>query len=174
MTMTSGLRKFTLTLHVISSVGWLGAVAVFLVLAITGLTNKDTQMVRSIYLAMGLAAKFVIVPLNLASLLTGLILTLGTKWGLFRHYWILTKFIVTILSTLVLQVHMQPIILLANVASERTLSSADLGLQIQLVVASGAALLVLLVNTTLAMYKPRGMTRYGQRKQQEHRTLTHP
>jgi hypothetical protein len=171
MTMTSRLRKFTLTLHVISSVGWLGAVTVFLVLAIAGLTNKDTQMVRSTYLAMGLTAKIVIVPLNLASLLTGLILSLGTKWGLFRHYWILVKFLITILSTLVLQMHMQPISLLADVASGRTLSSADLGLQIQLVVAAGVALLVLLVNTTLAMYKPRGMTRHGQRKQQEHRTV---
>jgi hypothetical protein len=174
MTMTSGLRKFTLTLHVISSVGWLGAVAVFLVLAIAGLTNKDTQMVRSAYLAMGLTAKFVIVPLNLASLLTGLVMALGTKWGLIRHYWILEKFLITILSTLVVQVHMQPINFLAGVAAKTILSSADRGSQIQLVVAASLSLLVLLVNTALAVYKPRGMTSYGQRKQHEQRTVSQP
>ncbi|MGG1556145.1 hypothetical protein [Paenibacillus ferrarius] len=50
-----------------------------------------------------------------------------------------------------------------------TLSSSDLRVQIQLVVAAGAALLVLLVATTLAVYKPRGLTRYGWRKQHEQR-----
>lgn len=167
MTMSSRLRKFTLTLHVISSVGWLGAVAVFLVLAISGLTNKDTEMVRAAYLAMGVIAKLVIVPLNFASVLTGLIQSLGTKWGLFRHYWILMKFIITIISTLILQLHLQPISFLAGVAADRTLTSADSGLQIQLIVAASAALFVLLVNITLAMYKPKGMTRYGQRKLHE-------
>ncbi len=167
--MTPGLRKFALTAHVISSVGWLGAVAGFLALAVAGLTSRDAQMVRATYLAMGLTAKFVIVPLNLASLLTGLVQALGTKWGLFRHYWVLVKFLITILSTIALQVHMEPISLLAGIAAKTTLSSAHRGLQIQLVAAAGAALLVLLVNTTLAMYKPRGMTRYGRRKQHEQR-----
>ncbi len=66
-------------------------------------------------------------------------------------------------------VHMKPISYLAGVAAEMTLSSSDLRVQIQLVVAAGAALLVLLVATTLAVYKPRGLTRYGWRKQHEQR-----
>jgi len=174
MTMKPRLRKFALTAHIVFSVGWLGAVAGFLALAIAGLTSQDTQLARAAYLAMGLIAKFVIVPLNLASLLTGLVQSLGTKWGLFRHYWILVKFIITFLSTLVLQVHMQPISLLAGVAAETTLSNADRGLQIQLVVAAGASLLVLIVNTTLAVYKPRGMTQYGHRKQYEQHKVSLP
>jgi len=174
MTLTPRIRKLALTAHIICSVGWLGAITVFLALAITGLTSKDAQLVRAVYLALGLTVKFVIVPLNLASLLTGLVQSLGTKWGLFRHYWILVKFLITILSTLVLQVHMQPISLLAGVAAETTLSSADHGSQIQLVVAAGASILVLLVNTTLAVYKPKGMTQYGQRKQQEQRAVSQP
>jgi len=56
MTMTPGLRKFALTAHVTSSVGWLGAVAGFLALAVAGLTNHDGQLVRGLYLAMGLEA----------------------------------------------------------------------------------------------------------------------
>jgi hypothetical protein len=38
MTMAPRLRKFGLTGHVDSSVGWLGAVSSFLALAVTGLT----------------------------------------------------------------------------------------------------------------------------------------
>lgn len=166
MTMTPRLRKFALTAHITSSVGWLGAGAGFLALAVSGLTSQDDQMVRAAYLAMELTGWFVIAPLSLASLLTGLVQSLGTEWGLFRHYWILVKLLITILATILLLVHMQPISYTAGVAAETTLSSADLGgLRIQLVADAGAALLVLLVATTLSVYKPQGMTPYGWRKQ---------
>jgi len=165
MTMTSRLRKFALTAHVTSSVGWLGAVAGFLALAVAGLTSRDAQMVRAAYLAMELIGWYVIVPLSLASLPTGLVQSLGTEWGLFRHHWILVKFLLDIGATILLLVHMQPTGRIADVAAETTLSSADLrGLRVQLVADASAALLVLLVATTLSVYKPWGMTRYGRRK----------
>ena len=169
--MTPGLRKFVRTAHVTFTVGWLGAVAGFLALAIAGLTSQDVQLVRAAYPAMELMTRFVIVPLSLAPLLTGPILSLGTPWGLFRHYWILVKFLINILSTLILLVHIQPIGYLSSVAAEGTLSTADRGAQVQLVVAAAAGLLALLVATTLAVYKPRGMTPYGWRKQYEEQRL---
>ena len=167
LTMTTSVRKFALTAHVTSSVGWLGAVAAFLAVSIAGLVSQDAQMVRAAYLSMELTGWFVIVPLSLASLLTGLVQSLGTTWGLFRHYWVLAKLLITVVATLVLLVHMQPVSQIAAVAATTTLSSADLrGLRIQLVADAGAALLVLLVATTLSVYKPQGRTPYG-RKQRE-------
>src|SRR5205809_4761205 len=116
--MKPNLRKFVRTAHVIFTVGWFGAVAAFLVLAIVGLTNPDTQMVRAAYLAADLITRFVIVPLSLLPLLlTGPLLSLGTPWGLFRHYWIIVKLVINILSTLILLVHMQPISYMARVAA---------------------------------------------------------
>jgi len=169
--MTPLVRKFALTAHVTFSVGWLGAVAAFLALAVAGLTSWDPQVVRAAYLAMDLTAWFVIVPLSLASLVTGLVQSLGTRWGLFRHYWVLIKLVMTILATIVLLVHTQPIGYMARVAATTTIASADhRGVRIQLVVTAGAALLVLLVATTLGVYKPRGMTPYGRRKQNDQRT----
>ncbi len=173
--MSPRVRKFVLTAHVTFAVGWLGAVAAFLALAVAGLTSQDAQMVRAAYLAMELIARFVIVPLSLAPLLlTGPVLSLGTPWGLFRHYWIVAKLLINILSSIILLIHMQPISYLSGAAAEAPLSSADLGLQIQMVVAAGAALVALLVATTLAVYKPRGMTPYGWRKQREQRTGSQP
>jgi hypothetical protein len=164
MTLTPALRKFALTAHVTSSVGWLGAVAGFLALAIAGLASHDAQLVRAAYLAMELTGWCVIVPLSLASLLSGLVQSLGTKWGLFRHYWILAKLLITVVATIILLLHMQPTSRLAAVAAETTLSSADLGgLRIQLVADSCAALAALVAATALAVYKPRGLTPYGQR-----------
>jgi hypothetical protein len=168
MAMTPGLRKFALTTHVTSSVAWLGAVAVFLVLAIAGLGSQDAQIVRAAYLTMHLTTWFVIVPLSLAGLLTGIIQSLGTTWGLFRHYWVVTKLLLTVLATIILLVHTQPIDRVAAVAAQTTLGTGDLRqLRIQLVGDACAALFVLLVATTLSVYKPWGMTSYGLRKQDE-------
>jgi hypothetical protein len=176
MILTPSLRKLTLTAHVTSSVAWLGAVAAFLALAVAGLTSRDAQVVRSADFAMDLTACFVIVPLCFASLLTGLVSSLGTPWGLFRHYWVFMKLLITVLATVVLLVHMQPISVLASAAATAsTLSGADLqGLRKLLVTAASATLLVLLVLTVLSMYKPRGMTRYGWRRQREQRAPPQP
>ncbi len=172
---TLGLRKFALTAHVASSVGWLGAVGGFLALAVAGVTSQDAQMVRGTYLAMELTGWFVIVPLSLASLPTGLVLSLGTEWGLFRHYWVLAKLLITVLATILLLVHMQPIGHLARVVAETTLASGELaGLRVQLVADAGAALVALLAATVLSIYKPRGMTPYGQRKQPGQRKVSQP
>ena len=173
MAMTPRIRRFALTAHVASSVGWLGAVTAFLALAIAGLTSRDAQVAHASYLAMELTTWFVIVPFCVAALATGVVSSLGTPWGLFRHYWVLIKLLLTILATLLLLVHTQPIGYMARVAAERALSSADVrGVRIQLVFDAGAALLVLVVNTTLGIYKPRGLTRYGRRKQYEQRAAS--
>lgn len=168
MTMTPGLRKFALTAHVTSSVGLLGAIAGFLALAVVGLASQNGQMVRAAYLAMEVTAWFVIVPLAFASLLTGLVQSLGTPWGLFRHYWVLVKLLLTVFATIVLLLKMKLISYLAVVAAGRTLSSSDLhAARTELVVHALAGLLVLLVPAALSVYKPRGLTRYGWRKQNE-------
>jgi hypothetical protein len=173
--MTPRQHKFALTAHIAFSVGWLGAVVAYLALAIAGLTSRDVSMVRAAYLSMELIGWFVVVPFSLAALLTGLVQSLGTQWGLFRHYWILVKFLLTTGATIVLLRHMQAVSRMSGVAAEAALSSADFrALQIQLVVHAAGGLLVLLAATTLSVYKPWGMTPYGRRKQQEWRKVSQP
>jgi hypothetical protein len=174
--MTLRLRKLALTVHVASSVALLGAVAGFLALAITGLTSQDTEMVRAAYLAMELLAWFVIVPLTFASLLIGIAESLGTPWGLFRHYWVLAKLLLTVFVTVVLLLQMKLISTMARVAARTALSSSvDLhSARIQLVVHAAGGLLALLLLAALSVYKPRGLTRYGWRKQHEQAVLPQP
>jgi hypothetical protein len=163
--MTPRTRKIALTAHVTSSVGWIGAVAVFLALAVTGLSSQDPQTVRAAYLSMELTARLVILPLALACLLTGLIQSLGTVWGLFRHYWVLVKLLIGVLATALLLVHMRPVGHMADAVRQATLADGELGgVRLQLAADAGAALLVLLVAVALSVFKPRGATRYGQRR----------
>jgi hypothetical protein len=116
------------------------------------------------------AAWLVLVPLAFASLLTGLVQALGTTWGLFRHYWVLFKLLINVVATIVLLTYMETFSFMADVAAD---PSADLGVvrNASPLLHAGAALLLLLAATTLAVYKPRGMTRYGRRKQHEQHTV---
>jgi len=169
--MSPAVRKLALTAHVVCSVGWLGAVTAFFALAVAGLTSGDAQTVRASYLAMATIGWYVIVPLSWASLVTGIVQSLGTSWGLVRYYWVLVKLVMTVLATIVLLLHMQPVDELASLAAARTLTGSDLGaVRVQVVVDAAAALLVLLVAATLSVYKPRGMTPYGWRAQRRLRS----
>lgn len=166
--MTVPVRKFLLTAHIIFSVGWLGAVVAYVALAIIGLTNQDIKMIKVVYPALELVGWYVIVPICLAALLTGLIQSLGTNWGLFRHYWITVKFLLTSLASIVLVNHMPVVSKMANIVTDEKLSTPDFEmLRIQLLIHAAGGLLILIFTTVLSVYKPWGLTPYGLRKQQE-------
>jgi hypothetical protein len=168
MTMAPGIRKLVLTAHVTFSVGWLGSVAGVLALAVAGLASDDAQTVRGAYLTMELIGWFVLVPLAFASLLTGLVQSLGTTWGLFRHYWVLFKLAINVFATIVLLLYMQTLTSLADVAADPS-TELDVVRNPSPALHAGAALLLLLLATVLGVYKPRGLTKYGRRKQAEQR-----
>ncbi len=169
MTMTPRLRKVALTAHVATSVGWMGAVAAYIALDIAAATRQDTQTLRAAYLAMELIAWYVIVPLAFASLLGGLVMSLGTKWGLFRHYWVLISLLLTIIATGVLLVETRTISYFADIAADPTTSGDDLRALGNTLVHSVGGTIVLFVILVLNVYKPRGLTPYGWRKQREQR-----
>jgi hypothetical protein len=144
-----------------SSLGWAGAVAVFVVLDIAALTSTDPQFRRILWLALQAAAWSLLVPLAFASLLTGVVLALGTVWGLFRHYWVIFKLVLTLIATVVLVLYTQTISSVAGMAVDPAMSGVELP---SALLHTGGGLVVLLLTTILAIYKPRGMTRHGQRK----------
>ena len=165
MTLRPGPRRAALVLHVGCSVGWLGAVAASLVVAAAGLTSPDDEVVRAAYLTLRPIGWYALLPLSVASLATGLIQSLGTSWGLLRHYWVEAKLLMNVLATGILVLYTQTLDYLAQLARAAT-TAAQVG---QLrdpspVVHSIAAVLLLLVALVLSVYKPRGLTAYGQRR----------
>lgn len=156
-------RKLALLAHVAASVGWLGAVIVFLAIAIIGLTSGDETTVRGAYLLMEKAAWLTLLPLAGATLLTGLVSSLGTPWGLFQHYWVVIKLALTVLATAILVIYMQTFGAMAANAADPAVALTVVR-NPSPVVHAVLALAVLLGASALAVYKPRGMTRYGWRK----------
>jgi len=160
--MNPGLRKFALTAHITSSVGWLGAAVAFLAHAIAGLTSQDAHLVRAAYSAMELTGWYVLIPLSLASLATGLIQSFGTKWGLIRHYWVLVKFSLTVFATIILLTFMRGFGNLVIGAAEPTSSGGHGGGSP--VVHAVLGTLVLITAVLLSVYKPWGKTPFGRRE----------
>lgn len=162
-------RKLILTLHIIASVGWIGAVVGFLALAVAGFSSQNALLVRGAFLSMDVTAWFVLIPLSLASLFTGLTLSLLTKWGLFRNYWVLAKLLINVLASMLLLMYVQSLGSLAAIVATSPVSGGNLLSSSDSLPHSIAALLALLIATLLSVYKPRGLTRYGWRKQAEQR-----
>lgn len=193
MILRPGLRKFALAVHLTASVGWIGAVVAYLALVVAAMTTQQAQTVRAAWIAMDLALRFAIVPLALASLLTGLVMSLGTMWGLFRHYWVLFSLVLTIFATVILLNHVPDVTTYAAAVAETDRPDlGDLGGELTHTDAAGArqhqgqredrasgvgdellhaggGLLGLLVVQLLNVYKPRGLTPYGWRREQADR-----
>lgn len=160
--MTPAVRRFALTVHLAVSVGMLGAVAIFFALAIVGVTSHDADLVRAAYRVAGLATWWIIVPSAFAALLTGVLSSLGTPWGLVRYYWVAIKLALTVVVVVVLLIQTRSIDMMAAMATSGPLEAgAMIGPRAGLVLHSGGGFLVLLVTTVLSIYKPRGLTRYG-------------
>lgn len=161
MNMTPRFQKLALLAHIAFSVGWFGAVVPYLALVVAGLFSRDVQLVRSAYLSMELIGWYVLVPFSFAALLSGLVQSLITQWGLLRHWWILAKLALTIFAVVILLQHMRDVSRIAHIAHGTILSSADF--RSDLIHASGG-LLVLFATMTLSVFKPWGMTSYGRRR----------
>jgi hypothetical protein len=162
MQFSPGWRKFALAAHITSSVGWFGAVVAFLGLAIVGVQTASDLRVRSIYIAMEAVGWLVIVPFSVASLVTGLVQSAGTHWGFVRHYWVVSKLLITVGASALLLLHMQVMSTVAQAASAGTLTSSHLRApRMRLLADAAAATFVLVVAVGLSVFKPRGRTSAG-------------
>jgi hypothetical protein len=160
-----------LTAHVVSSVGWLGAVLAFVGLALIAMTSQDGRTVRAAVLVMEPVGWYVLLPLVLTSLLTGIIQRLASTWGLVRHYWVLLKLIIGTVSTYVF------VAFLLTTVGSATTGAADQATSVERLRALAGtprdhallALAGLVTATVLAVYKPRALTRYGRRRLDQER-----
>ena len=165
-------RKALLVAHVTTAVGWLGAVAAFLAVAVTAATTDDAGLATACVLVMELLGWAVLVPLSGASLVTGVIQSLATPWGLFRHYWVVFKLLINVVASVILVMYMQTLAALAGSAAGSAGTTAPdvvaagqhgMPQAFSPVLHAGGALVLLLLAVLLSVYKPKGLTRYGQR-----------
>lgn len=157
-------RRLVLTIHIVSSIGWIGVYLVMLTLVITGLTASDPGVVRAAYVVMQVIDANLTVPITLTMLVSGVVLSVGTKWGLTRYYWVLVKIVISaVLTALVLAWQEGRL-----AAAAAAVSAVDSGLPAN--PSNGAimppivVITAALVATVLSVYKPWGRTPWAARK----------
>ena len=148
-------RKALFAVHVASSLGWLGALLVFAAHAAVSVAGTRGEVVRAACLAMDVAAWYVILPLALLALVSGVAQALSGPWGLVRHYWTAFKLLFTAVATAVLLLKLGPIGDLA-VDAARVTGQVPLQARVSLLVHAVAGAILLVLVTVLAVYKPAG------------------
>ncbi len=91
------VRQIWTILHVVSSVGWLGIELAALALCLTGMATDDPATLRAVFTAASVLADTMLMPASVLVVLTGLVLGMGTKWGLVRYYWVFVKLVISLL-----------------------------------------------------------------------------
>jgi hypothetical protein len=103
-----GWRRATLVTHLVAGGAWIGIDVIVAVLVCTGRFAADVHLRGVAYQAL---AAFVVWPMltsGLVCLVTGLILGLGTKWGLLRYWWVAVKLTLNLVLSTLIVVSLQP------------------------------------------------------------------
>jgi uncharacterized membrane protein len=158
-------RRALLTAHIVLSVGWIGAVAAFLAMNVVALTSSRSEIAGSMYIAMNVVGLYVIVPASILAVLTGVVQSIGTQWGVWRHRWVATKLVLGVLSMIALLLHQFTAVRTAAHHADGGMDPHAIG--VQLVADASLAVVLLIVATILSVFKPWGLTRYGQRRRDE-------
>lgn len=155
------VRKVMVVVHVVTSVSWLALMMCLLSLGAIGLATDDADTLRAAYRTMPMLGGPLIVPLSLLSLLSGLVLSLGTPWGLFRYRWVSTKFWLTlaaaVASVFQLTARLDEAAAVALRYPTGPIPAMHLGfLRYNLVIVPTIALTVYVLNVALSVLKPWG------------------
>ncbi|HEX4221008.1 MAG TPA: hypothetical protein VHZ97_01460 [Pseudonocardiaceae bacterium] len=152
------LRKAVLTSHVIASVAWIGVDLCVLVLGLLGSTSTDPTTQRAAYVVLGPIANLLLIPLPLLALITGIVISVGTPWKLFRHAWVAVSLVATAVAAAAVLFALRPrLSSAADLARTASDPAAAVGmLREQIITASSVALFVLCAVTVINVYKPWG------------------
>jgi uncharacterized membrane protein len=164
--MTREMRRFVLLTHIISSVSWIGVDLVMGVLSFRGLTTDDPQTLATAYGGLALFCVPLLLTLGLLTLTTGVVLGLGTRFGLLRYWWVVTKLVITVSFCVLVLVALQPT--LADAATQTaqidgTLPARLTDVRRNMIFPPIVSTSALLFASWLAVYKPWGVTARGRR-----------
>jgi uncharacterized membrane protein len=152
------LRKLVLTVHVIASVAWIGGSLCLAALDITGLLTDDLEVRQAAYVSAGIIGSRVTSPVSLLAFASGVLISVGTKWGLFRYWWVLISLIATGIMVLAVQFALAP--MLSRNAAKVLAAPDATGLEaINAAIAPCVATVVLSLVTAINVYKPWGPIR---------------
>lgn len=154
-------RRATLVVHVAAAAGWLGLTLGLLALATAAITTDSAATTEAAVRSMKIFADWLVLPLALLTLLSGVLLSLGTPWGLARHRWVYTKFWLTLATTAASTFALRP-----GVTHNAQVVAAGGALPdpTDLIMGPIVSLSAYLFMTVISVLKPWGLTKRGRRQ----------
>lgn len=154
-------RRAVLVTHIVSASAWIGIDVVVATLTVTSITTGDPQTQAVAYQALGIVAVWPMLIAGLCCLASGLMLGLGTKFGLVRYWWVAVKLCLNIVLTTLVLVALRPGIddlsaYGSTVLSGGTPDPVDTG---QMLFPPSVSLTALTVAVVLSVFKPWGRIR---------------
>lgn len=157
-------KKWLLSLHILFAAIMLGTSVTFLILSITAVSTKDSGLVLSCYKAMHVLSETSVRASVIGTIVTGILLSLWTHWGLVKYYWIIAKEVLTLVAVILGPIGMyiwtlQGISLLTDVGVEGANQGAYVVNTISLFIGIGLQIISLIAMYLLSVFKP-----WGKRK----------
>lgn len=154
------VRRATLVVHVAASAGWLGLTLGLLALALTAYTTESASVIEASYRSMRVFTDWLVLPVAFLTLVSGLVLSLGTKWGLARHRWVFIKFWLTLATTTGSALALRPGV---SSAADTVAAGGTVTEPRDLLMGPVVSLTAYLFMTVISVLKPWGLTRRGRR-----------
>ena len=157
-------RKVTLVVHLVSAGAWIGIDVMVAVLVGVGWFSDDPVRQGTAYQALGWFVVWPMLSAGLLSLASGLVLGLGSKWGLVRYWWVLVKLVLNVVLCTLILVALRPGLpeVVDHGRALATGAASDIDVSF-LFFPPAVSLTALLVASTLAVFKPWGRVRRGHR-----------
>lgn len=147
-------RTLLLTVHVAVSVGWFGLDGALVALEAVALSTGDSSERAGIAAALTVVV-WVLIPVVVASLGSGLVLALSTPWGLARYWWVLIKCAIAAVLSVTGLLLMLPRL-------QQIIAGEAEPLRMEVLIGRSIALALLLAATGLSVVKPWGKTPHGR------------
>jgi hypothetical protein len=89
-------RKALVAAHAVSAASWVGVAVTFVAMSVVAMSTNDIRTAAVTYELMA-AFDITLLPwTNFATFLTGIALSMTTKWGLIRYYWVAAKIAIAV------------------------------------------------------------------------------
>src|ERR687889_1413 len=153
-------RKGVLVVHIVSAGVWIGIDVVMAIVIFTALLTNDHNTRALCYRALELFAVWPLLTTGLVCLASGVVLGLGTKYGLVRYWWVAIKLVLNIVLSALVLVALRPVVTEAAEQGRRFAAGEPASLAVgDLIFPPIVSPTALLIAFVLAVFRPWGRIR---------------
>ena len=154
-------RRAALVVHIASAGGWLGVDIAMAVVIVAALVTRDLATRTSCLRVLELITVWPLLACGLVCLLSGLVLGLGSTWGVLRYRWVAVKLVLNLVLTALVVVALRPEVAHQAEAARRAATGEPVGFDLtNLIYPPTVSPTLLLVAMTLSVVKPWGRIRW--------------